>query len=48
VLVPSALTAVGAITLAALPVIKGAVVGLLYGLDVNRGDAHLHTADAAE
>jgi uncharacterized protein (DUF983 family) len=48
VLVPSALAAVALITLAALPVIKGAVVGLLYALDINRGDAHLHTADTAE
>ena len=47
-LIPGALTAVGAITLTALPIIKGAVVGLLYALDINRADAHLHTADAAE
>jgi uncharacterized protein (DUF983 family) len=48
IVVPTALAAVGAITLTALPVIKGAVVGLLYALDINRADAHLHTADAAE
>jgi uncharacterized protein (DUF983 family) len=48
ILVPSALTIVGAITLAALPIIKGAVVGLLYALDITRADARLHTADAAE
>ena len=48
ILVPSALVAVGTITLFALPRIKGAVVGLLYALDVNRGDARIHTADAAE
>jgi uncharacterized protein (DUF983 family) len=48
VVVPTALASVGAITLTALPVIKGAVVGLLYALDINRADAHLHTADAAE
>lgn len=48
VLIPFALTGVGAITLAALPVVKGGVIGLLYGLDINRADAHLHTADAAE
>ena len=46
-LIPGALVAVGAITLVALPVIKGAVVGLLYALDINRADAHLHTADPA-
>jgi len=48
VVIPTALAAIGAITLTALPVIKGAVVGLLYALDINRADAHLHTADAAE
>jgi uncharacterized protein (DUF983 family) len=48
ILVPSALTIVGAITLTALPIIKGAVVGLLYALDITRADARLHTADAAE
>ena len=48
IIVPAALVVVGAITLVALPIIKGAFVGLLYALDVNRGDAHLHTADAAE
>jgi uncharacterized protein (DUF983 family) len=47
-LIPGALGAVGAITLTALPLVKGAVVGLLYALDINRADAHLHTADAAE
>jgi len=48
ILVPSALTAVGAITLAALPIIKGAVVGLHYALDITRADGRFHTADAAE
>jgi uncharacterized protein (DUF983 family) len=48
VLLPLALTAVGAITLAALPVVKGAVMGALYALDINRGDGRLHTADSAE
>jgi len=48
ILVPSALTVVAAITLTALPIIKGAVVGLLYALDITRADARLHTADAAE
>ena len=48
ILIPAALTAVAAITLTALPIIKGAVVGLLYALDITRGDAKLHTADAAE
>ncbi|HZZ87756.1 MAG TPA: DUF983 domain-containing protein [Caulobacteraceae bacterium] len=48
ILIPSALITVGAITLAALPVIKGAVIGLTYALDITRADARLHTADAAE
>jgi uncharacterized protein (DUF983 family) len=48
VLVPSALTVVGVITLVALPIVKGAVVGLLYALDITRADQRLHTADAAE
>jgi uncharacterized protein (DUF983 family) len=48
ILVPSALAAVATITLVALPLIKGAFIGLTYALDINRADAHLHTADAAE
>ena len=48
ILIPSALGVAAVITLTALPVIKGAVVGLLYAVNVNRADAHLHTADAAE
>lgn len=47
-LIPGALAGVAAITLTALPVIKGGVVGVLYALNVNRGDARFHTADAAE
>jgi len=48
ILVPSALIAVAAITLLTLPVVKGAFIGLTYALNINRADAHLHTADAAE
>ena len=48
ILVPSALAAVAIITLTALPLIKGAVVGLTYALDITRADQRLHTADAAE
>jgi uncharacterized protein (DUF983 family) len=48
ILIPAALAVAATITLTALPVIKGAVVGLLYAVNVNRADAHLHTADAAE
>ena len=47
-LLPGSLAAVAVITLVALPIIKGAVIGLTYALDINRADAHLHTADAAE
>ena len=45
-IVPAALIPVAVITLLVLPRIKGAVVGVLYALDINRADAHLHTADA--
>ena len=48
ILVPSALLSVAAITLLALPLVKGAFIGLTYALDINRADAHLHPADAAE
>ncbi|HUZ11265.1 MAG TPA: DUF983 domain-containing protein [Caulobacteraceae bacterium] len=45
VIVPAAVAPVLAVTLLALPRVKGAVLGVLYALDINRGDAHLHTAD---
>jgi uncharacterized protein (DUF983 family) len=48
ILLPSALAAVSVITLVALPLIKGAFIGLTYALNITRGDARLHTADAAE
>jgi uncharacterized protein (DUF983 family) len=48
IVAPAALVAVGAITLIALPIVKGAVIGLLYALDITRADGRLHTADAAE
>ena len=48
ILIPASLGAVAAITLAALAVIKGAFIGLTYALNINRADAHLHTADAAD
>lgn len=47
ILIPAALGGVAAITLIALPIIKGAVVGLLYALDITRADGRLHTADSA-
>jgi uncharacterized protein (DUF983 family) len=48
VILPAAIIPVAIITLLALPVVKGAVIGVLYALDVTRGDARLHTADAAD
>jgi uncharacterized protein (DUF983 family) len=39
ILVPSALAVVGTITLIALPVIKGGVIGLTYALNINRAEA---------
>lgn len=48
ILVPAALISVGTITLLVLPRIKGGLIGVLYALGVTRGDARLHTADAAD
>ncbi len=45
VIVPATLIPLFFLTLVALPRVKGAVIGLLYALNVNRGDAALHTAD---
>jgi uncharacterized protein (DUF983 family) len=45
VAIPATLIPLLVLMLALLPRIKGAVVGLLYALDVHRGDAALHTAD---
>lgn len=45
ILAPSALAGAGALALAALPIVKGGTIGALYALDINRQDAHLHTAD---
>lgn len=42
---PATLIPLCALTLALLPRIKGAVIGLLYALGVRAADAHLHTAD---
>ena len=47
-LVPAALAAVAAVTLTALPIVKGGVMGVLYALDINRGDAGRHTADTPD
>jgi uncharacterized protein (DUF983 family) len=48
IMIPAAILPIVAITLLALPRVKGAVIGAHYALGVHRGDAHLHTADAAE
>ncbi len=47
-LVPISLVTLAVITLAALPIIKGGVMGVLYALNINRGDARLHTSDNAD
>ena len=44
--IPATLIPLAAITLALLPRVKGAFIGLLYALNVKDSDAHLHTADA--
>jgi uncharacterized protein (DUF983 family) len=46
--VPIILSAMAAITLAALPRIKGGWIGLMYALGVTDAQAPLHTADAAD
>jgi uncharacterized protein (DUF983 family) len=43
--IPGTLIPLAVFTLLFLPRVKGAVVGLLYALKVNRDDAALHTAD---
>jgi uncharacterized protein (DUF983 family) len=48
IMIPAAIAPIVAITLLALPRVKGAVIGAHYALGVHRGDAHLHTADTAE
>lgn len=48
VIVPGLLIPLAALTLLALPRIKGAVIGWLYGLSVRRRDGALHTADSLE
>lgn len=43
--IPGTLAPLAVFTLLFLPRVKGAVIGLLYALDVRRDEAHLHTAD---
>lgn len=45
VIVPATLIPLLGLTLVALPRVKGAVIGLLYALNIHRGDSALHTAD---
>jgi uncharacterized protein (DUF983 family) len=46
--IPGTLLPLAGFTLLFLPRVKGAVIGLLYALDVRRDEAHLHTADRFE
>lgn len=46
--VPIVLGALAAITLAALPRIKGGWIGMMYALGVKDTEARFHTADAAD
>ncbi|HWA62323.1 MAG TPA: DUF983 domain-containing protein [Caulobacteraceae bacterium] len=48
VVVPATVLPLAVITLAALPVVKGGVVGALYAFRVTRADQALHTADRAD
>jgi uncharacterized protein (DUF983 family) len=45
---PILLVTLAIVTLLALPVVKGAWVGLLYALGLKPSDADLHTADAVD
>ena len=46
--VPILLGGMALLTLTALPLVKGAWIGLMYALGVRRADAALHTADAVD
>ena len=48
VMVPATLIPLAVATLALLPRVKGAFIGLLYALKVKEADAHLHSADLAD
>jgi uncharacterized protein (DUF983 family) len=48
IVAPIVLTGLLLVTLAALPLVKGAVVGLLYNVRVTRQDAAIQTADSAD
>lgn len=46
--VPILLGSLAALTLLALPVVKGAWIGLMYALGMKDSDSALHTADAVD
>lgn len=48
IVVPATLIPLALVTLALLPLVKGAFVGAMYAIGLRRGDQALHTADAAE
>jgi uncharacterized protein (DUF983 family) len=48
IIVPAVLIPLAGFTMAVLPRVKGAMIGLLYALRVRRQDATLHTADRFE
>lgn len=48
IVLPIALGGLTIATLALLPRVKGAWIGLMYALQVTSGEARLHTADAAD
>jgi uncharacterized protein (DUF983 family) len=48
IVLPATLIPLAAVTLALLPLVKGAFIGAMYAIGVRREDAGLHTADAAE
>ena len=48
IMVPATLIPLAVATLALLPRVKGAFIGLLYALKVKNADAHLHSADMAD
>lgn len=46
--IPLIVIPLAGLTLAILPRIKGAFIGVLYAMGVKEADAHLHTADIVE
>lgn len=46
--IPILLSLLVAVTLLALPRVKGGWIGLMYALGVSDHDAHMHAADAAD